>query len=57
MSPIGDFFCISGDGHLSIWGRDNEASTSFSNFIYYSREEQKNLISGVMKKIALGCIV
>lgn len=57
MSPLGDFFCISGDGVMSIWGRDNEASTSFYNFMHYSNEECKELISGIMKKINLGNII
>lgn len=57
MSPIGDFFCISGNGVMSVWGRNNEASTSFSNYIHYSKEESKDLISGIMKKVALGNII
>jgi hypothetical protein len=57
VSPIGDFFVISGDGVLSLWGRDNEGSSSFSNLILYTREEQKIILAAVLKKINLGNII
>ena len=49
LSPIGDFMCISGDGVMSIWGRDSEALGSFSNMIYYSRDEVKGIMSSIIK--------
>lgn len=45
LSPIGDFLCVSGEGILSFWGRDNEVFNSFSNLIYYSREKTKTIMA------------
>ena len=50
LSAIGDFFVISGNGIMNIWSRDTPQDYSFSNFIYYSREETKNTVLAAVLK-------
>ncbi|CDW90006.1 wd-40 repeat-containing protein [Stylonychia lemnae] len=57
MSPIGDFFAISGDGLLSVWTRDGPNIYSYSNAIYYSREENAKILASIIKQKDLGTIV
>jgi len=49
MSSIGDFFAISGDGLLSLWTRDGPNIFSYSNAIYYSREENAKILATIIK--------
>jgi hypothetical protein len=57
LSPIGDFLAFSGDGFFSVWTRDSGSLQSFSSFLYYSREENKNVMASIIKKIPLGDVV
>ena len=57
ISPIGDFFAISGDGFFSIWNRDNPSIFSYSNLFYYSKEQNKNVLASVVKEAPLGNIL
>ena len=58
LSTIGDFLAISGDGIFSVWSRDNPTDCSFSNFLYYSRAETKNIYAAILKqKPTLGSII
>jgi len=54
MSSIGDFFSISGDGLLSLWTRDGPNIFSYSNAIYYSREENAKILATIIKQKDLG---
>jgi len=57
LSPIGDFICMTGYNVLTIWSRDSEAVQSFSNVLYYSKEEPKDVFASVIKQKELGIIV
>jgi hypothetical protein len=57
LSPIGDFFSISGDGVMSIWTRDSLNDYSYSNFMYFSREESKNILATLIKQKPIGVII
>jgi len=35
LSPIGDFFVMSGSGFLTIWIRDTPTDFTFSQFVYF----------------------
>ena len=57
MSSLGDYFSISGDGILSVWGRDSESLGSYSNLILYTKEESKNILAASIKQLPLGNII
>ena len=57
VSPLGDFLSISGNGILSVWTRDGDHAHSYSNFIYYSKEENKNIMAAIIKQQPIGNIV
>eukprot|EP00347_Sterkiella_histriomuscorum_P004436 403360465 len=57
MSPIGDFFAISGEQVLSIWTRDGQNNFSYSNAIYYSSENDIKVLAAVIKQKELGSII
>lgn len=49
LSAMGDFFSISGDGILSVWGIDSESLGSYSNLILYTKEDTKNILAASIK--------
>lgn len=49
ISQIGDFFSMSGDGFLTVWVRDTPTDFSYSQFVYQSREEPKNVVAQVIR--------
>jgi hypothetical protein len=57
LSPIGDFMVLSGQHLLTVWSRDSETLQSFSNIIYYSKEEAKGIMASVIKQIELGDVM
>ncbi len=57
MSPIGDFFALSGNGVMSVWSRDSPSDYSYSNFVFYSREENKNIFAAIIQQKPLGLII
>lgn len=57
ISAIGDFFAISGDGFMSVWNKDSPQLMSYSNLIYYSQKENKNVLANIIKQISIGNVV
>ena len=49
ISQIGDFFCLTSDGVMTVWIRDTPTDFSYSQFVYYSREDPKGAIASVIK--------
>lgn len=48
LSEIGDFFSMSGDGFMTVWVRDTPTDYSYSQFIYYSRDDPKGVIASII---------
>jgi hypothetical protein len=58
MSPIGDFFSMTGDGFMTVWIRDTPTDFTYSQFVYHSREDTKGIIAQVIKQLpTLGSII
>ena len=48
ISPIGDFVSMSGEGFMTVWVRDTPSDFSYSQFVYFSKEEVKGVMATVI---------